>query len=44
MENTNLTRKSNHVYIKIEHVKESLWFNEGDDDHEIKQKYHLKFS
>ena len=41
MENMQFTREKVITSIsRIEHVKESLWFNEGDDDfHEIKQKY-----
>ena len=41
MENMQFTREKVITSIsRIEYVKESLWFNEGDDDfHEIKQKY-----
>ena len=41
MENMQFTREKVITSIsRIEHVKESLWFNEGDDDfHEIKLKY-----
>ena len=41
MENMQFTREKVITAIsRIEHVKESLWFNECDDDfHDIKQKY-----
>ena len=41
MENMQFTREKVITSIsRIEYVKESLWFNEGDDDfHDIKQKY-----